>query len=208
MTLAEILATHGISQAQLAAGVLRPDGKPYSVAAINRLIRHHEYPKTADPAALRAQIETRLADLGITVAVAWPASQQPWEYPEMQVLTQQARQLFRLPKSPFVDDVQTRDDVYLSDEQRYIRQNMLFAAKQAGFVAIIGESGADRGHQTNRRADYRHPAAKHRQGAPDHRPPLRCHYRGRQPGHRYPTPLYGGQGATNPAPAHREQPRR
>ena len=142
MTLAEILATHGISQAQLAAGVLRPDGKPYSVAAINRLIRHHEYPKTADTAALRAQIETRLADLGVTATVAWPASQQPWEYPEMQVLTQQARQLFRLPKSPFVDDVQTRDDVYLSDEQRYIRQNMLFAAKQAGFVAIIGESGA------------------------------------------------------------------
>ena len=142
MTLADILATNGISQAQLAAGVLRPDGKPYSVAAINRLIRHHEYPKTADPAALRAQIETRLADLGVNATVAWPATQQPWEYPEMQVLTQQARQLFRLPKSPFVDDVQNRDDVYLSDEQRYIRQTMLFAAKQAGFVAIIGESGA------------------------------------------------------------------
>ena len=50
MTLADILTAHGISQAQLAAGVLRPDGKPYSVAAINRLIRHHEYPKTAKPA--------------------------------------------------------------------------------------------------------------------------------------------------------------
>lgn len=142
MTLAEILGTHGISQAQLAAGVLRPDGKPYSVAAINRIIRHGEYPKSADSAALRTQIETRLADLGITVAVAWPTTPKTWEYPDMQVLTQQARQLFRLPKSPFVDDVQTRDDVYLSDEQRYIRQNMLFAAKQAGFVAIIGESGA------------------------------------------------------------------
>ena len=56
MTLADILTAHSISQAQLAAGVLRPDGKPYSVAAINRIIRHGEYPKSADPAALRAQI--------------------------------------------------------------------------------------------------------------------------------------------------------
>ena len=109
MTLADILTAHGISQAQLAAGVLRPDGKPYSVAAINRIIRHGEYPKSADPAALRAQIETRLADLGITAAVAWPTTPKTWEYPDMQVLTQQARQLFRLPQSPFVDDVQTRE---------------------------------------------------------------------------------------------------
>lgn len=60
----------------------------------------------------------------------------------MQSLTQAAKQLFKLPKSPFTDDVQSRDDVYLSDEQRYIRQTMLSTAKHAGFIAIVGESGA------------------------------------------------------------------
>ena len=144
MTLQEIMTAHNISQPQLAAGVLRADGKPYSVAVINRIARHGEFPKSADRAALQAQITDRLQALGVADAPDWPTEQQPatWEYPDMQILTQQARQAFCLPKSPFVDDVQTREDVYLSDEQRYIRQNMLFAAKQAGFIAIIGESGA------------------------------------------------------------------
>lgn len=143
MTLQEIMTAHNISQPQLAAGVLRADGKPYSTAVINRIVNHGEYPKSADRAALQAQIDARLRALGVTELPTWATSKKPeWEYPEMQILTQQARQLFRLPKSPFVDDVQSRDDVYLSDEQRYIRQNMLFAAKQAGFIAIIGESGA------------------------------------------------------------------
>ncbi|MFC0035514.1 ExeA family protein [Cardiobacterium valvarum] len=143
MNLAAILTAYGISQPQLAAGVMKSDGKPYSTAAINRIVRHGEYPKSADRDAIRAQIQDRLAALGVTETVAWPTEKtNTWEYPEMQALTQQARQAFGLFRSPFVDDVQTREDVYLSDEQRYIRQNMLFAAKQSGFIAIIGESGA------------------------------------------------------------------
>lgn len=144
-TLNALLTAHSISQAEIAKGVLRPDGKPYSVAVINRIINHNTYPKSADSTAIRAQIEARLTELGITGNLSWedekPAIKE-WEQPKMQILTQQARRLFGLVQSPFMDDVQTRNDVYLSDEQRYIRQNMMFAAKQAGFLAIIGESGA------------------------------------------------------------------
>lgn len=143
MTLQDIMTLHNISQPQLAQAVRRADGKPYSVAVINRLIKHGEYPKTAAPAEMQAQIERYFAGLGITETVQWAqTTTQLWETPDMQVLSQQARQVFGLFRSPFIDDVQTRDDVYLSDEQRYIRQNMLFAAKQSGFIAIIGESGA------------------------------------------------------------------
>ena len=72
MNLAAILTAYGISQPQLAAGVMKSDGKPYSTAAINRIVRHGEYPKSADRDAIRAQIQDRLAALGVTETVAWP----------------------------------------------------------------------------------------------------------------------------------------
>ena len=58
------------------------------------------------------------------------------------MLTQKAKQSFGLFKDPFRDDVQEPSDVYLSTEQRYIRESMYQAAKHGGFIAVIGESGA------------------------------------------------------------------
>lgn len=64
------------------------------------------------------------------------------EVPETEMLTQQARKHFQLFRDPFTDDVQEPDDVFLSTEQRYVRESMYQASKHAGFLAIIGESGA------------------------------------------------------------------
>lgn len=58
------------------------------------------------------------------------------------MLSATAKRHFHLFKDPFVDDVQSADDVYLSGEHRYIREAMYHAAKHGGFIAIIGESGA------------------------------------------------------------------
>lgn len=58
------------------------------------------------------------------------------------MLTEEARQHFKLFKHPFVDDVRGPDDVYLSTEQRYIRETMHQTARNGGFVAIVGESGS------------------------------------------------------------------
>ncbi|HRQ63913.1 MAG TPA: AAA family ATPase [Xanthomonadaceae bacterium] len=66
----------------------------------------------------------------------------PFELPEAEMLSPQARQHFGLARHPFVDDVQGPQDVYLSREQRYIRESMYYAAKHAGFVAVVGESGS------------------------------------------------------------------
>lgn len=57
-------------------------------------------------------------------------------------LSQQARQHFGLPRSPFADDVRTRADVFASANTRYVRAALLDAALNHGFVAIVGESGA------------------------------------------------------------------
>ncbi|MBS9779663.1 MAG: ExeA family protein [Moraxellaceae bacterium] len=155
MTLTELLTKHKISQRKLA------NQMGYSPAVINQLVKHGKYPKSIEKEVLHNEIEKALNNLGIQQMPTWhtplspPLSRgevkggnneksqsKPKELPIMQALTQNAKRLFGLYKSPFTDDVQSRDDVYLSAEQRYIRQSMLQTAKHAGFIAIVGESGA------------------------------------------------------------------
>ena len=59
-----------------------------------------------------------------------------------EALSPHAKKQFGLPRSPFVDDVRTRDDVFASVNTRYVRAALLDAALNHGFVAIVGESGA------------------------------------------------------------------
>lgn len=59
-----------------------------------------------------------------------------------ETLTPAARQHFKLTRNPFVDDVQTPDDVHQSPSVRYIRAALMDCALHHGFVAVVGESGA------------------------------------------------------------------
>jgi type II secretory pathway predicted ATPase ExeA len=59
-----------------------------------------------------------------------------------QALTPEARKHFNLARNPFVDDVQSTDDVFQTPSVRYVRATLLDAAQHHGFVAIVGESGA------------------------------------------------------------------
>lgn len=61
---------------------------------------------------------------------------------EPEMLSAAAKKLFSLFRDPFSDDVQGPDDIYLSADQRYIREAMLSTAKHGGFLAVVGESGA------------------------------------------------------------------
>ncbi|MCB1872007.1 MAG: ExeA family protein [Gammaproteobacteria bacterium] len=65
------------------------------------------------------------------------------------MLSHKAKKHFRLFQDPFVDDVQNTDDLFLSEEHRYIRETMFYAARQGRFIAIVGESGS--GKSTLRR---------------------------------------------------------
>lgn len=80
---------------------------------------------------------------------AAPETPKPTETPEEvemllqnQALTPEARQHFGLPRSPFVDDVQSPDDVFQSPSVRYVRAALMDCAQHHGFVAVVGESGA------------------------------------------------------------------
>lgn len=57
-------------------------------------------------------------------------------------LSQAALKHFGLPRSPFVDDVQSREDVFQSSGTRYARAALMDAASNGGFIAVVGESGA------------------------------------------------------------------
>lgn len=77
-----------------------------------------------------------------------PATVEPdsQEDPQMllqyHALTPETRQHFGLPRSPFVDDVQSPEDVFQTANVRYCRAALMDAAQHHGFVGLVGESGA------------------------------------------------------------------
>ncbi|GAB1382591.1 AAA family ATPase [Burkholderiales bacterium] len=166
MTLANTLGRIALSQRDLA----RESGA--SLAAINAIVSKGEWPKLRTAAvrasvfdALRNAGATTTELRQVSLAAAAPENemapsaltpeadpqeakhQNPTTEEEPMLLqytpiTDAARQHFGLPRSPFVDDVQSRDDVYQSPAVRYARAALLDAASNHGFVALVGESGA------------------------------------------------------------------
>ena len=59
-----------------------------------------------------------------------------------ETLSAQARQFFKIPRSPFCDDINCQDDVFTSADTAYARNALLDCAANQGFVALIGESGS------------------------------------------------------------------
>jgi len=61
---------------------------------------------------------------------------------EVTMLTQEAKKQFKLFGHPFIDDIRTDSDIFMSDEHRYIEAAFLDAARHGGFLAIVGEVGS------------------------------------------------------------------
>ncbi|MCL1861813.1 MAG: AAA family ATPase [Proteobacteria bacterium] len=59
-----------------------------------------------------------------------------------QALSQQAKKHFGLFRTPFSDELESAEDLYLSPDIRYVREAMLQTAKHGGFLCVTGESGA------------------------------------------------------------------
>lgn len=80
---------------------------------------------------------------------AAPETPKPTETPEEsqmllhnETLRPDTRRHFGLARNPFVDDVQSPDDVFQSPTVRYVRAALMDCAQHHGFVAVVGESGA------------------------------------------------------------------
>ena len=153
-------------------------GSPLASSTLSQLLTRHAWPRTVHPDTLKRQVADFLRSRNVPedeIATAWipegetveltpasalgvfrhanPVAPKPAddqiEIPEAEMLSPVARDHFRLARHPFVDDVQGPQDVYLSKDQRYVRESMYYAAKHGGFVAVIGESGS--GKSTLRR---------------------------------------------------------
>jgi type II secretory pathway predicted ATPase ExeA len=97
--------------------------------------------KTARPKKLAPVISNTTEAVPPVTPVTEPQGEDPMLL-QNAALTPEAREHFALPRNPFVDDVQSPDDVFQTASVRYVRASLLDAALHHGFVGIVGESGA------------------------------------------------------------------
>ncbi|MBZ0250885.1 MAG: AAA family ATPase [Burkholderiales bacterium] len=168
--LKSILAEFGISSATCCRAIAQRNGKPLSRTALSFLLNYGEWPSHTPAEAIRSQIEALLAQYGVPpemVEAAWGADpealaaqnkrashgrhpppraheaapDQP-DIPEKEMLSPQARKHFQIFRDPFTDEIRGPEDIYLAADQRYIREAMYQTARNGGFIAVVGESGA------------------------------------------------------------------
>ncbi len=61
---------------------------------------------------------------------------------EVEMVTHETMKHFKIFRNPFLADIQSKKDVYLSQQHRYVKEAMLDAAYNGGFVAVVGEVGS------------------------------------------------------------------
>lgn len=116
--------------------------------AVSQLVNHGIWPATnAD--AIASGIDTFLLEKG-AANHAWRECEQPTQDKpeetlamllEKQTVTPQARRHFNLVGDPFADPTKA-EDVFLSQDMRYVRESMFGVARNGGFMAVVAESGA------------------------------------------------------------------
>lgn len=149
----------GLTQGDLYRGV----GMSRSVCS--RIVAHNEWPKRRSAQQL-AQIVGWFAERGATAedlaalekemapasshlaeaAPEAPATTQAHQEDSMllrnETLSPEAKQHFGLRRSPFIDDIATRADVFQCPSMRMARAALMDCALNHGFMALVGESGS------------------------------------------------------------------
>jgi type II secretory pathway predicted ATPase ExeA len=166
-----VLARLGIRQTEWAASIKQEgrgvEGKPLSLSAATLIMNWGSWPKLTSAASIKRQTEELLRRYDVDevdIAQVWdveeddhtrnahpvnvhvgqkPARLQSEIEPlEIEMLSPNAKKHFSIFRDPFIEDVQGPEDVFLSADQRYIREAMFSTAKHGGFLAVVGESGA------------------------------------------------------------------
>ena len=151
LKLKQVLEEIGSTQRELAQHL------QISSAGVAQICNHGIYPKKPNEETVKAGVLEYLKQRGASVEVCRRVfdevqPKQPQEETMLlrkQTLTPAARKHFGLFRDPFADDLQTHEDVFLTDDVRYVRETLWHTARHGGFVAITGESGA--GKSTLRR---------------------------------------------------------
>ena len=168
--LKSVLAEAGIAHEALARAIRQRNGKALSRAALSHLMNYGEWPSHTPAASIRTQVEEHLAAQSVrpeVIASVWDLDQEAlanqnsrqahgrhpaprpqsvdstdFDIPEKEMLSPAAKKHFAIFRDPFIDEIRGPEDVYLASDQRYIREAMYQTAKNGGFIAVVGESGA------------------------------------------------------------------
>lgn len=171
LKLKAVLVRLGIPQVEWAHAIKQEgrgvEGKPLSLSAATLIMNWGTWPQLTPMDSIKRQTEAflRLRDVDeLDLAHIWemdsadgarcaqpvgvhlgqkPERLQPVIEPlEIAMLSPTAKKHFSLFQDPFTNDVQGPEDVFLSADQRYIREAMRSTAKHGGFLAVVAESGA------------------------------------------------------------------
>lgn len=115
-----------VGEADVPAALLMRPMRPYSSTHKNKLAPSSSYLAEAAP-EVPNQTETTGVDSMLLVNAG---------------LKPETRKHFKLARNPFVDDVQSPDDVFQTPSVRYVRAALTDCALHHGFMAVVGESGA------------------------------------------------------------------
>lgn len=167
-----VLMRYGITHTEFAGAIHQTNGQPLSVASASLILNRNHFPsktpvswvkqQTKDWLLSKGVMEDELADIWETddgdafrkahpIGVHVGQSSGPrapkvipslFEPMEVEMLSPAAKRHFKLFRDPFQDDVNSPEDVFLADDQRYIGEAMFQTAKHGGFLAVVGESGS------------------------------------------------------------------
>lgn len=147
---------------QLLEGLAHPqravaDAVGISPAALSAIVTRGHWPRR-DTEGVKARLLDCLTASGVSKAAALaalnetkpgkPGKTEPTDTEDdpmlmrKQTLTPQAKRQFALVRSPFSDDLNCPEDVWLSADYRYVRETMLSTARHGGLLAVVGESGS------------------------------------------------------------------
>ncbi len=163
-----VLQRHGIDQKTWAKSMRQANGHPLSHSAATQILNWNIWPRKTPQAWLAKQAEDWLLEQGVArndLRAIWEIevddasrNQHPVgvhvgqgrQTPDLiidpigdrEMLYPETKRYFSMAVDPFVDEIQGPGDVFLSDDQRYVREAMFAAARFNGFLAVVGESGS------------------------------------------------------------------
>ncbi|GGA95949.1 ExeA family protein [Agarivorans gilvus] len=144
LALGQLLSELPISQACVAKTM------GISPAGLSKIINKNEWPVRANAKRLKALAEQALKEAGakpaqlkgIWAPIAEPVVEDDEECWEPEMLTEQAKQFFKLSRDPFQNEIGGEQDVFLNRQNRNLLEEITTAASAGSMLAVIGECGS------------------------------------------------------------------
>lgn len=165
-----VLMRNGIRQNDWCAAVIQTSGYTLSPTASSQILNWDMWPKNTKVESIKSQTDAFLRSRGITdaeIATVWEVDHEdpmrmgqpagihvgqfqkaraenatPDLIGEPEMLSPAAKKHFKLFRNPFIEDINSPDDVFISADIRYVRESMFNNAKHGGLLAVIGDSGS------------------------------------------------------------------